>query len=1210
MNLTKTSWPGGWNPSQDDVNGSSDALLRMDNLRQNELGVLALTRGMQKLNAAALSDYVSRIYSKIINNVEYIWSALNAATTNLIRSGDNFNSYTSIGSNGGNQACFGDALGKVLICAGSIRIKDSITKIEQLGLIAPLGPPSVTDHDQPTLFMSAAIQDNIVPVEGINFITYGPPTDGYGAQIDSSLTLRGIMEYVFPSVTDTTVIGEGPSADPTQDTFSFEVIPLDSFLINTIRIEIQITPRQNFNGMGVLDPTFPSPLGTDYYYNEWPVQSDSSYVQGINQSSILQCTRDQFTRVGTDNTVDWTTVYSIHATFIGSAATTVAIDQFHFIGGALGQLNGVYQWAQIDVNDEGTYIAKSPISPTSDNVQVTNGYVTITPNPTEDPQVTAHWIYRQSVTIVQPVGSTIPPPPDLLNSFFLVATTPTNTPVDDTISDDQAILNQDITNIPNLSLQSLRDTDDIVGMEGLFNGRMLYLTSDQILLGDYLNLDAIDLRFTIKAFGDPTEKNLFLKKITNNQLLLATTKDLYEINGTLIDLPDGTIDASVISIGEKYPPLSSDYAFIDGYLYYMGANGIRQTTGSNSTGIGYSQYQQAANPQLALLFQGETRFGVLPIAVIADNQAGYPMCIGHGNLYATVLHSDLTRSLLVYNFATNTYRRQITDPLSMWVTQTDRLLFGFGGNDNYIREFESGTTIDGTFGQSIFFQTIYDNNQQPRNRKDTFTLKIIANTGGGDVQVYLAKDKGNFVGIGTINSSVETTFYIDVDQYGLGFRYAVQLQAASLTTFYLYEMTLEYDPRPEQVNYLHIPNTNQGSYARKRWTSFAFVIDTLGDAVTFTPYVDNAAGAPSSPNTATKLTYVHYFTQETIGTDTGGILKSPTGQPFEFYGVNLEETVSEKLPTPCEYLVIPANDYGIPNRKRFTSYKFQINTRGQNVQLTPRIDGTAYASEIFNTTEKRTVEYFFDTSIDVTGIDIGGVLQTLAATPFEFYGTITPQQVEQLPPRLCSLYTTNNNYGVAARKRLRTIPIIINTNGIDVTFTPVVDGINGATTILNSSRKQTLYHFFTTDVFCTDIAGIFTSTYPFEFYEFGQPESVEVLPVPKKYDQLQPLRFDKIGKLFALRLRIIPVDSTLPYAIYSEVETTHPQYSGIPLFSGIIPVVPHTDDIYEVTFPKSINSDIIRIVLGPTVDAFHRYDLTVKVSLSGTETDSQWMQVK
>src|SRR5665811_2157306 len=134
-----------------------------------------------------------------------------------------------------------------------------------------------------------------------------------------------------------------------------------------------------------------------------------------------------------------------------------------------------------------------------------------------------------------------------------------------------------------------------------------------------------------------------------------------------------------------------------------------------------------------------------------------------------------------------------------------------------------------------------------------------------------------------------------------------------------------------------------------------------------------------------------------------------SGGVFEYYGLNLEECVSEKLPSPATFLVIPPNNYGTPNRKRHTSYKFQILTRGANVQFTPLLDGVSYTPATYNTLIKQTVDYFFTQSDgDVIGVDIGGTLKSLTSTPFEFYGAIQPQTVELLPDRLEYLRIPNS----------------------------------------------------------------------------------------------------------------------------------------------------------------------------------------------------------
>ncbi len=340
----------------------------------------------------------------------------------------------------------------------------------------------------------------------------------------------------------------------------------------------------------------------------------------------------------------------------------------------------------------------------------------------------------------------------------------------------------------------------------------------------------------------------------------------------------------------------------------------------------------------------------------------------------------------------------------------------------------------------------------------------------------------------------------------LGFRYALQLSdVAGVFTFKLYEYTIEYEPRPEQVDYMRILPTNAGTISRKRWTTYAFVIDTLGNSITFTPYLDNVAwGTNSIVQHGTKLTHIFYFQSEAIATDIGGIL---SGGVFEFYGLNLEESVSEKLPAPTKFLVIPPNNYGTPNRKRHTSYKFQLLSRGSDVVFTPIVDGTSHSPSTYNTSTKKTVDYFFPQSDgDVIGVDIGGTLS--GSSPFEYYGTITPQTIETLPDRLEYFRIPNSNFGLAARKRIRSISLVLDTRGNTVTYTPYVDGSSfGSSTNFTTSGKLTVFHYFTSDVVGTDFGGtlqISSGTGYFEFYGIGTPENVEPLPQPCEYYIIPP----------------------------------------------------------------------------------------------------------
>jgi hypothetical protein len=1086
MSNTKIDWKLGWTPSVDSMNGSPEGLVRMDNIQQEEDGCLTLVRGFSQLGGT-FPDFVSDLYGKVINGQEYLWVGLNLGRE-VIRAAGDLSNQTVILSNGGARPCFGDALGQVLIISGQQKKKDDLTTIRNLGLKSQTVAPIVSSINQAQIDLFTAGAGSWAVIEGTLIST--PDTDIY-LWVDTT-TLRGVAELTLDGL-DTTDTGDGPAVDPNNDTFYFMVQPGDTSNFTTFRVEIY------------LDGT-----GNDYYWYEWPLAGSVQYNLGIDTQSTLSISRGSFNRQGNNSNVSWKTVSKARVIGIGSAYNKFGCGEMRMAGGAAGALNGYYVYCQLDVYDNGTYIAKGAPSPQTIPQYVLNGTANVLFQPNSDPQVNQSWLFRMSLpspTNFQEVGNIngqniLVQLPVVLDQFYRVAVGIPGGTVVDILSDNDA-LQQDIT--LNLYIQSLQDlTDTIIGMEGIYNERMLYLSSSQLYLSDRINPDAIDPRYSIKAFGGNTETNLWIKKISNNTLILATTKDLYEISGTLLDLPDGSLDATVFSIGEAFPPLSQDVCASDGNLFYAASGGWRFTNGSNSLPIDITS---GGASRISLLFQGFQRYGIPDFVTNPGNIERYPVAVGRGKFYAVAQCSDGTRRLIIYDLKRGTWRLQFTDPIVIYDTPWNAILLGYAlGSGNFVQQMEVGTTgsIDGVEGQEVFIQTVYDHFGQPSARKDQYTLKLVMDTGSQPVTVKLGSDGQGFALLKDYkgNSTVTAltgpqTFYFPLYGVSLGFRYALQITGSNLTTFKLFEQTWEFQPRPAQNTYMNILEDSLGSICRKRFISYALIIDTLNNPVTLQLYIDGKSSDSDVIQTSGGPTvFIHYFQVETIGTQIGCTL---LGGPFEFYKVDLQETVSEKMPPPAQYLVIPANNYGSPNRKRHTSYKFQINTLGQPVQFTPIIDGVSGAPQIFTTINKRTVEYFFNTSIyDPIGIDIGGILASLASTEFEFYGSITPQQIEELPPLLETLVIPETNYGSPSRKRFSSYKFQINTFGYNVQYTPRIDGIDKTPIQFSTTERRIVDYFFPiqSDIIATDIGGRLVSLagQPFEFYGTIIPEQLEQLP--------------------------------------------------------------------------------------------------------------------
>jgi hypothetical protein len=1136
MNLTRTNWPLGWTPSADAVNGNPNGLLRADNLRIDKEGVTGLIDGHQIIGTSV--TFASKFHTKIVNGVEFLWTAYGLPVQSIVRTQGFFGATPLLPVGAGipnGHAFFGDALGNVLIAAGNYRAKDPITSTAKpLGILTPVA----VSGKGPSGFVNPPSN---IALSGPDSVILGTGSPSSVTTIESDPGVSGIWEAAVATPAtdrDSTSLGNARlDRDIGEDTVEFlcQLTGNSPELVTKIIVDI------------LLDGSPSNPNTYSNYYEFVFEGSDLPSGEGI--AGTISQKRRQAVRYGNDNTKNWSGIVGARYLIVAEGEITAYFGSIVFRGGANGGLNGVYQYIQQDVTDNGVYIAKGPVSELAYNnsegttrFNVNIGSVTLTPlftNPTT--QISAHRFYRKAVSdlgIDPNTGESLNT--SFLNQFYYVGEISAGAAAagqrfTDMLSDEEVLqLNADGSFLPNLYLKTLRTADAanglfdaILGIEGLHKDRMLYLGASYVYISDVLNPDAIDSRFTLKPSGDSSEKNLWIKQITNDTIILATTKNLYEISGSFAELPDGTIDVAIRPIGEAYPPLSGDVCRYEGGLFYIAADGLRVTNGSNSTNV---------SPQLREFFKSFTLIAAprtkkvhgVPIASIYPGSGVYySIAAAHQKIYFQIPCQDSTRRLIYFDTVTKTYGLMYADPVALHGTQAGELIasFNHGYSDGstlpsmWLLDTIPGYGYSGSQGMPIRLRTVFDDNQQPRNRKDTFTLKLVMDTGGRRVSVDVQKDgtgvtendETDWTNLGYYATSGQQTVYINLShtEISLGFRYALQItDVEGLYTFKLYEATIEYEPRPEQVNHLRLLPTNLGTMSRKRWTAFAVVIDTLGNAITFTPYLDNVAWSTSgTATTDTKLTYIFYFDSEAVATDMGGIF---TGGTFEFYSINLEECISEKLPTPTTYLIIPGNNYGTPNRKRHTSYKFQINTRGSDVTFTPVLDGTSYSSTTYNTTRKQTVDYYFPQSDgDVIGVDIGGILESAESPkePFEFYGVVVPQTVESLPDRLEYLRIPNSNFGIADRKRIRTISLILDTRGQPVVFTPYVDNQpHSVSSTFTTTGKSTVWFYFHSDTVGVDFGGVLSTDtgQDFEFYGLGTPDNVEPLPLPVTYFIIPP----------------------------------------------------------------------------------------------------------
>lgn len=1178
MNLTRQQWPLGWTPQNDSINGSPEGLLRADGLKLNEFGVLSLCDSQQKINSSPFGGEVRQIFSKTINNTKYRYLAL--GNGQVLKGTNSFEEIIS----GGNftHIGFSSVLGQNLICAGDKRLKDDGTAIRELGLKKPDEAPQKIDTTSTVIEIGPNFSDWTAEAGTIyDQIVNGEHVIGLYTQVfDDGSTLWGVAQNTQDY--DLSTIGGIPATE--DDIFSFWFSMTEPTV--ELRIEFILTSEGYFN--------------QDSYVYIWK-QPEGALFGRLGYGITLSIRRSDFIRQGTNPNLDWKDVKRVRITALYTTGG-VYFKGLKFTSAFL--IGKSYKYASMNVAQLSSYTAKSPLSDPSEIITPDGGKIKISVDSPgsgddADSQINEIWIFRRSSTQtdVTPIGAA-----PVLDTWYRVGVLEypdEGLEFTDSTSDEEA-LELNIKADPYLiSVKEIKE--EIIGIVGGYYDRVLYLTREYVYVSEILNPDSIDSRNTIRFEGGQISENLWITKTSLGVVLVGTTQDIFEISGTFINLPDGSIDLTVKALGLSYPPLGYEFDVFSNEIYYIAKDGLRAIAPGGISRL-------ITSPHFDLLFTGKTRHGISGIQVLSKHTQWYPIAVTQNFIFISLPLLDGNRYTFVLDKNTNSWQLRLTDPISFCVEEDGTILAGYG-NDNgqYLREFNSGSKQDGSTGQTIRLLTIQDCNSQPRNRKDPFTFKISADTGNVPIQIWVKPDDYDFVFLGSYSFNGFQEIFIKLaDVIRTAKYYQLKIECyTSLEKFYLYNFSIEYDPFPEQLNFLRIPNNNLGSYSRKRITNYAFVIETFGIPVIFTPFLDGTGFPTSNCSTSGKRTFIYYFKTEAIGTDIGGTLD---GGPFEYYGLNLEEIISEKLPVPVKFLIIPNTDYGEPNRKRHSSYKFQINTKGYQVRFTPRLDGIDKAPINFSTNEKLTIEYFF--SVDTIAIDIGGTLESLEDEEFEFYGVIKPQQVEVLPPRLKEFRIPENNYGIAARKRIRTLPMEINTNGYNVNFVPIVDGISLTPSVLNSTSRKTLLHYFDTDIFGVDFSGELIGSEPFEFYGLLKPEEVEILPVGKKLDQIGPFRTDKVGKLLALRLRTITEEVTLPFKIISENEVVLPNYgSANGVYSGTIVTNVGKDDVYELNIPKTIRGTVWRVVLGPTSLPFYNYDLQLKVALSGMEADPRWLRM-
>lgn len=976
------SFHGGWSPSEDEFNGRKNILLQMENVDLSINGALTLAGGCL-VDKSGFTGNGHTLFSRVINGTRHDYTAT--------ADGKIYRDFVAIAGTGdATNAAFGTAFNFVLAASGVVRIKDDgVAAVPvTLGVGAPtvvMALSSQATPKTPNVLLLANTVDVVgtsAVVSSTREVTLTTEADGTGAAVVQSYNMAG-------APVNWNLFDDGGAATPTDALFirlqNFDPVN-DIFRIDFLLEAGNVTGDPVKNIFSFFPPT------------ERFVFDDPTLASFVT----LSLSRKDFNRIGSGNQ-SWGTVYGFRIVFTSPVGGKTIIitggstdNYFYFVGGSNAQL-GTYQYAQMNVNNTGSYLAKSVLGPISLPVFANSTLSTLTYQVPADPQVNEVWIFRRSFN-----GD------GLLDQWYRVAKVlPAFGGTVQDKSGDIAALTLDIkVNLNLITTASTGVTDKIFDIIGPIEGRWLFFTTNFMYPSDINNPDLVDASIAVRTTGAAGELFLWARAISDSVILVGTSVDIYILTGTFSTLPDNTVDIYYRPLGVKFPPITSDAAVYNSVVYYLSQDGWRSISlgGGNPSLVAPNLDRLYTNHTIVTRLG--TTYNPAPLRAASIGLFRFPIAIGNNKMYCFVSGSGGGPSRCeVWDFIRQYWRviNYNKGEVTAATATQDGWILAFYATDKIVRQLESNNgLIDGATKPVVTMVFPVLDNGTPKQRKDAYTLKLRGFTGGGggSITIRIAKDDGSNVTLastwatGGVNV-VDTPFDIS-SQIGITKNFQLYL-SGSVQDFRLEDISIEIDTRPVQLSFLRVLPNNYGTSARKRLFGIPGQIDTLGNAVQITEVIDNVSQAPTFSVTSS---YKKSFTLEStifggdvqIGRDFEFLLSAAAGL-FEFWGFEQPRNI-EIFPEPLKSYVIPVTNFGSPNKKRVRVWPFILDTLGSDVTFTPIVDGAQLisASKVFNN-GKKTVFFFFKT--DVFGVDYSGFFS--GPSEFEIWSILAPDIVQILP---------------------------------------------------------------------------------------------------------------------------------------------------------------------------------------------------------------------
>jgi len=642
------------------------------------------------------------------------------------------------------------------------------------------------------------------------------------------------------------------------------------------------------------------------------------------------------------------------------------------VGGSHSQ-NGQYQYAQVEVNNTGSYLAKSVLSTPSSLVTIDMGQAHVTASTPADAQSNEVWVYRKG---------------GLLDAWYRIKVLTSNydTPFYDTLSDLDA-LDLNIKFDPSfISVASI--TDKIFDIIGPVNGRWYYFTTNFMYPSDINDPDLINPGLAIRISGSYSELFMWARQLNDSTILVGTSVDIYTLSGTYATFPDGTIDSYYRPLHCSYPPLTCDAAAWGGAVYYIANDGWRliDSSGSNPSLV---------SPNLDRLYRGETIGFYSGINLkVPPRTVRFPIVIAKNKMWLFMHLINGQARIEIYDFIRKYWRTSIYGlsngdlyAVGAATKTSDGRILAFYNTDSTMREIDvqSSKLIDGEFKQLVSIRSMVFDGQMPRNRKIVATVKVRMMC--TDVPVVEILPEGStiltFNGVGAFGArAVVTDQFADISfnpKLDLVKTYQVYLHG-KFADILVEDFSILYDPLPEQRTFVRLLNNNFGTASKKRVRNWPLVIDTLGNDVLLIDTVDNATAdiVPHTINTVGKQTVNVFYIADAFGVDYGCYLHS-TGL-FEFYG-RLDPEIVQVLPIAKRFDQVGPEEffrYG-----KIKQIEFRIQPRGGTVMpFNIYFNDNSVLADTFEMVDNKEGTYFVmvpkGTSGNIARVELG-------PTDFDFH---------------------------------------------------------------------------------------------------------------------------------------------------------------------------------------------------------------------------------